>query len=298
MSSTHYEEIEARSAINAVQRMPFKWSLNPYQGCVHGCHYCYARRYHHYRDLDAGEDFSSIIFVKRNLPVVLRHELRRPSWEFERVAIGTATDPYQPIEGRYRLTRQCLAAFADHSNSIGLITKGSLIVRDVDILSDLAAGPSASVCFSITTLRPELWRTIEPGTPPPRQRLRAMQMLVQAGVPAGVLISPILPGITDDMLNLREVVHAAVDHGASFIGSKILYLQPGTKEHYLAFIQEDYPHLLAEYRRLYPGPFLPKVFQARLHKSVSSLKADLGYQDEPAPEPRRPRQLSLKFVDK
>lgn len=296
MSATHYQEIEARSAINAVKGMPFKWSLNPYQGCLHGCHYCYARRYHSYKDLNAGDDFTGEIFVKRNIAAVLRQELRRPSWVFERVAIGTATDPYQPIEGRYRLTRSCLEAFSDHGNPISLVTKGSLIVRDVDLLSDLSSGPTASVCFSITTLQPELWRKIEPGTPPPLQRLRAMETLVLAGVRAGVLISPILPGITDGLANLREIVNAAVDHGAEFIGSKILYLQPGTREHYLEFLQDEYPHLMAEYRRLYPGPFSPKKFQDRLHGSVAGLKAELTFQDQPLPKARRPHQLTLEFV--
>lgn len=296
MRNAHYEEIQARSAINAVKGMPFKWSINPYQGCVHGCHYCYARRYHSYKELNASEDFTGIIFVKRNIASVLRQELRRPSWVFERVAIGTATDPYQPIEGRYRLTRQCLAAFADHSNPVSLVTKGSLIVRDVDLLADLSAGPTASVCFSITTLKPDLWKVIEPGTPPPLQRLKAMGTLVSAGVRAGVLISPILPGITDNMENLQEVVRAAVDHGAQFVGSKILYLQPGTREHYLGFVEDEYPHLLKEYRRLYPGPFAPKRFQEVLHGSVAELKADYGFEDQPVPEPRRPRQLTLEFV--
>ena len=151
MGSIHYEEIEARSAINRAKGMPFKWSLNPYKGCVHGCHYCYARRYHNFLDLDANE-FESVIFIKANLPHVLRQELRRTSWVGDEVAIGTATDPYQPIEGRYQLTRKYLQAFADHSNPVALITKGTLIVRDADILSDLAGRGGCTVCFSITTL--------------------------------------------------------------------------------------------------------------------------------------------------
>lgn len=296
MDSIIYQETEIRSAINSVRGMPFKWSLNPYQGCVHGCHYCYARRYHEYRELNASEDFTGIIFVKTNIEPVLRQELRRPGWLFERVAIGTATDPYQPIEGRFQLTRACLRAFADHGNPVGLVTKGTLIVRDVDVLAELSRGPTANVCFSLTTMDSDLWRKIEPGTPNPWQRLRAMKVLVEAGVRAGVLISPILPGLTDSPENLRQVVQAAIDHGAQFIGSKVLYLQQGTKAHYLSFLGLEYPRLLAEYRRLYPGPFAPKRFQDQLQMSVSELKESAGYQDRPMPESRRPRQLTLEIL--
>ena len=256
MGSIHYEEIEARSAINRVMGMPFKWSLNPYKGCVHGCHYCYARRYHNFLDLDASE-FESVIFIKANLPHVLRQELRRTSWVGDEVAIGSATDPYQPIEGRYQLTRKCLQAFADHSNPVALITKGTLIVRDVDVLSDLADRGGCTVCFSITTLDHERWPQLEPGTPPPGQRLRAMQKLVDSGVRAGVLLSPVIPGITDDLANLEAVVRSAADHGAQFLGTRILYLQPGTREHFRSFLKSEYPTLLAEYRRLFPGFLCP-----------------------------------------
>jgi DNA repair photolyase len=291
----HYEEINCSSAINPVQGMPFRWSLNPYKGCVHGCQYCYARRYHGFLDLNAGRDFSSVIFVKANLPGVLRGELRRPSWKREQVALGTATDPYQPIEGRYRLTRACLQAFADHANPVSLVTKGTLIVRDRDVLADLAAGPGCTVVFSLTTLDRDLWLQLEPGTPSPRQRLAAMQKLVRAGVRAGVLIAPVLPGLTDDRDSLERLVQAAADHGAHFLGARTLYLQPGTREHFLGFLRSRYPELLQEYRRLYPGAYTPKRFQESVQRSVAALKERAGLYDRP-PEPNRAmRQLDLSW---
>jgi DNA repair photolyase len=291
----HYEEMSCSSAINRVQGMPFRWSLNPYKGCVHGCHYCYARRYHSFMDLNAGPDFSSVVFVKANLPVVLRQELRRPSWKREEVAVGTATDPYQPIEGRYRLTRACLQAFADHANPISLVTKGTLIVRDTDLLADLAAGPGCTVVFSLTTLDRDLWQQLEPGTPPPLQRLAAMRRLAEAGVRAGVLIAPVLPGLTDERRSLEALVHAAAEHGARFLGARILYLQPGTREHFLGFLRQSYPALLSEYQRLYPGAYTPKRFQESVHATVVELKKDVGLQDQPATPNRAGQQLTLSL---
>ena len=298
MPAAHYEEVTARSAINRVSGMPFKWSLNPYQGCVHGCHYCYARRYHAFKDLNAGQDFSGVIFVKTNIARVLREELRRPTWTREEVAIGTATDPYQPIEGRYRLTRACLEAFADHGSPVSLVSKGTLIVRDLDLLARLAAGPGCTVVFSITTLDRDLWLKLEPGTPPPDKRLWAMQRLVEAGVRAGVLIAPVLPGLTDGPRQLEAVVRAAAGHQAQFLGARILYLQPGTREHFLGFLQAEYPGLLAEYRRLFPGAYTPKPFQDEIRSTVAEFKKQYRLVDRPAPAPQVIHQLSLVGVER
>lgn len=293
LRGVHYEEIEASSALNRVKGMPFDWSLNPYQGCVHGCHYCYARRYHGFLELDAGRDFESIIFVKTNLVRLLRQEMRRPSWVGDQVSIGTATDPYQPIEGRYRLTRGALQAFLDHKNPVSMVTKGTLIVRDVDVLSDLARGPGASVCFSMTTLDPERWRQLEPGTAPPRQRLRALATLAEAGVRAGVLLAPIVPGLTDDPASLEAVVGAAADHGARFLGTRTLHLRSGTREHFLSFLQQEHPELLAEYRRLFPGPYAPKRYQEELTERVAELKDHYQVVDTPGPPQRAIQQLTF-----
>ena len=291
-----YHEIECKSALNKVEGMGFGWSLNPYQGCAHGCHYCYARRYHAYRDLDPGRDFEIELFVKTNVAAVLRRELRRRSWVGDLVAIGTATDPYQPVEGRYRLTRGCLEALADHNNPASLVTKGTLIVRDIDVLASMAAGSGVTVVFSLTTLDPGLWQRLEPGTPPPGQRLRAMASLVKAGVRAGVLLAPVLPGLTDDPANLEGLVSAAAAHGAQFLGAQVLYLKGGTREHFLGYLRRHHPQLLANYQRLFPGSYSPKRFQQQLQASVTQLKESYQLVDTPATPKRSVRQLSL-FAD-
>lgn len=294
-----YEEIACRSAVNRVKGMPFRWSLNPYRGCVHGCHYCFARRYHAYYDLNAGDDFTNIIFVKTNVATVLSEELSRRSWRREVVSVGTATDPYQPIEGKYRLTRGCLEAFVDWSSPIALVTKGTLIVRDVDVLAELSKRAECTVCFSIITTDTQLARELEPGTPPPVQRFRALRRLTDAGVNAGVLLAPVLPGITDDTASIEAVVATASESGARFLSVSMLNLKPGTKEHYLEFIETRYPHLSADYGRLFQGPYAPAWVVADMKRRVADVKAGLGMAERPdreGAEPQQPRQLKLAVL--
>ena len=281
MERVHYEEVEAKNALNRVANMGFAWSLNPYRGCVHGCHYCFARRYHSLYDLDPSKDFTSVIIVKTNLPEVLRRELSRPSWRNQTVAIGTATDPYQPIEGKYRITRCCLEAFRDYYTPISLVTKGTMVVRDADVLSDLTRMSGCTVCFSFTTLDQDLWLKLGAGTPPPKKRLEAMEKLVLSGISAGVLLAPVVPGITDTQANLEEVARAASEHGARFLGTNVLYLKEGTKEHFMGFLQQAYPDLVETYQRLYPASYAPKGLQDRLRLRVQGLKDiyDLGDRD-------------------
>ena len=292
----HYEEVQCRSALNRVKGMDFQWSLNPYRGCVHGCHYCFARRYHSYFDLDAGSDFTSVIFVKENVAEVLSHELSRRSWRRETVALGTATDPYQPIEGKYRLTRQCLEAFAAWRSPVSVVTKGTMAVRDTDVMSDLERNAGCTVCFSVTTLDEELWRKLEPGTPPPAKRLEVMQRLVEAGVNAGVALAPIIPGLTDTAENMEAVSRAAAERGARFLWGSTLYLKPGTKEHFLEFLGQEYPYLAAGYRQLYPGAYASRLVQNDIQTRVEELKAANGLAERrsrrPAPQPK---QLELAF---
>ena len=292
-----YEEVACKSVLNRVKGMGFKWSINPYKGCVHGCHYCYARRYHAFIDLNASEDFTGVILVRANAPEVLRRELARRSWKREAVALGTATDPYQPIEGRYRITRGILEALRDYRTPVSIVTKGTMIVRDIDVLVDLAGRAGASVCMSISTLDRDTWRRLEPGTAPPWQRLRAVQRLSDAGIEAGVLIAPIVPGITDTSDHLRELVKSAADHGARFVGSRVLALQGSVKDHFLGFMREEYPALLAEYRRLFPGANADRDYASATVGYVDGLRRLYRVGERTARETIRPadqaRQLSL-----
>ena len=206
MPTARVIEIECKSVLNRVAGMGFKWSVNPYRGCAHGCHYCFARRYHGFLDLNPSSDFSGMVYAKVNAAQVIRNELRKPSWKREAVTIGTATDPYQPIEGKYRITRSILRELVDHHTPFGIVTKGPMIVRDVDILAEAAQREGCNVCFSVTTLDRELARDLDPGTAPPMQRLKALERLREEGVTAGVLIAPVVPGLTSDLKTLEGVV--------------------------------------------------------------------------------------------
>lgn len=299
MARVEYVETECKSAINRVSGMPFGWSLNPYVGCAHACQYCYARAYYRIAEHgDAGRDFETRILVKANLPTVLRRELRRPSWRHETVAIGTGTDAYQPAEGRFRLTRRALEAFRDHANPIGLVTKSPLILRDRDVLADLAAVAKVRIFFTITTVDLALWRTLEPGTANPFKRLAVMGRLVDAGVPAGVLLAPILPGITDSVESIEAVAQAARDHGAMWFGSSALRLRPIVKEHYLGFVEDEFPELLERYQRAYAFTNAPQAYQDALTARVEKIRERYGFgeasprgsgfADPPAPAPILP----------
>ena len=282
---TRYVEIQAKSVLNAVQGMGFRWSVNPYRGCVHGCHYCFARRYHRYLDLGTGEDFTGVILVKVNAVAVLRAELSRPGWQRATVAVGTATDPYQPIEGRYRLTRGILEALADARTPTSVVTKGPMVIRDRDVLAAVRDRAGVSVCVSLTTLDPDRWRRLEPGTAPPRQRLRAVAALAAAGIPVGVLLAPIVPGLTTDRANLEAVVRGAAEHGAAFLGAGVLHLEPGVREHFDGFLCAEAPGLLPLYRRLYPGTRAPAGVEQSLGAAVADLRRRYGLADRPVAVP-------------
>jgi DNA repair photolyase len=280
MTRPEYREIPCKSALNRVSGMPFRWSLNPYRGCLHGCHYCYARATHPYLGLNADDDFETKIVVKTNMVEVLRQELSKPSWTRERVAIGTATDAYQPCEGRYRLTRRCLETLSDHDTPVSIVTKATLILRDLDLLAELAQGPGATVYFTITTLESELWRVIEPGTPPPLKRLQVMNRLSEAGVPCGVFLAPILPGITDAAASIDAVAAAAKAHGAASFGSAVLRLARQVKEHYLAFVSETFPDLLPRYERAYAGTNISADYQTAIERRVAQVRERHGFVED------------------
>src|SRR5438874_1005761 len=229
--AVQYDESPCRSALNRVRGMPFAWSLNPYMGCVHRCTFCYVRAFERRADRPSDARYGTSIRVKVNVAQVLARELARPGWKRESVAVGAATDPYQPAEGKYRLTRGCIQAFA-------------------------AARAEVDITFSVPTLDADIWRKTEPGTAPPRQRLRALRLLVDAGIDVGVGMAPILPGLSDDPALLAEVVRAARDAGATGVWCNILYLRPGTREHFLDNLARDWPALLPRYEEIYRrGPY-------------------------------------------
>ncbi len=271
-----YQEIRCRSALNRVEGMPFRWTLNPYRGCTHGCHYCFARRYQTQLELNADDDFASVILVKTNFVEVLRRELDRPDWKHELAALGTATDPYQPIEGRYRLTRGCLEALAAHHNSVGVVTKGPMVVRDRDVLQEIGRHASCSVHLSVPTVDEDAWRTLEPGTAHPLQRLRAVRALVDAGIDAGVLMAPLVPGFSTQPGKIERTIKAIADSGARSIGAMVLYLEGGTRDHFMRFLTREYPALTNRYDQLYASKYAPKDYLARVQDVVGLLKARYG----------------------
>src|SRR5918994_5983631 len=277
MARPEYRELPCKSALNRVSGMPFRWSLNPYRGCVHACHYCYARATHPYLGLNADEDFATKIVIKANMPEVLRQELGRRTWTRERVAIGTATDAYQPCEGRYRLTRRCLEALRDFATPVSIVTKSTLILRDRELLAALAQGPGVTVYFTITTLDPDCWRVIEPGTPSPHKRLEVMRRLSEAGIPCGVFLAPILPGITDSSESIEAVAAAARSHGAASFGSAVLRLAPDVKEHYFGFIAETFPDLVPRYERAYAGTSISPDYQTAIARRLARVREHYGF---------------------
>jgi DNA repair photolyase len=271
-----YQEIRCRSALNRVHGMPFKWTLNPYRGCTHGCHYCFARRYQSQLELDAGDQFASLIFVKTNFVERLAHELDRPTWKREMVALGTATDPYQPIEGTYRLSRGVLERLAMAANPVGIVTKGPMVVRDRDVLQELSARAECRVYLSVPTVDEDAWRRLEPGTAHPLKRLRAVRALVDAGIDAGVLMAPIVPGLTSQPAKLERTVKAIADSGARSVGAMVMHLEAGTREHFMGFLGREFPELAERYGHLYAAKYAPPAYVKRVQEMVGVLKARYG----------------------
>jgi DNA repair photolyase len=295
--AVEYREEPCRTALNRVKGMPFDWSLNPYMGCAHRCTFCYVRAFELRADRPADDRYGRAIRVKVNVAEVLRRELARPSWRGDVVAIGAATDPYQPAEGRYRLTRSCLEALADAHNPFSLITRGPMVLRDVDVLQQAARVAEVGVSFSIPTLDEHVWRRTEPGTASPLQRLRALRALVDAGIKGSVSMAPILPGLSDRPEQLAEVVRAARDAGATGIWANLLYLKPGTREHFLDGLARDFPEQVARYEQLYAGrAYLPKAVTEPVRSQVAQLRRTYGIADrrlERLSPPPNPEQLAL-----
>lgn len=303
--AARYQEIRCRSALHRVQGMPFRWTVNPYRGCTHACHYCFARRYQTQLELGVDDDFSSLIFVKVNFADVLRRELNRPTWSRELVAFGTATDPYQPIEGHYRLSRRTLEALIAGRTPAGLVTKGPMVVRDVDLLQELTATTrGSSVCISVPTVDEAAWRALEPGTAPPLQRLRAVRTLVDAGVEAGVLMAPLVPGFSTSPAKIEATIKAIADHGARFVGANLLFLDGGTRDHFMRFLEREFPALTAQYQQLYASKYAPKDYAENVKKTVGLLRARYGLTggsrerepgDQPSEGPTMVREVQARL---
>ncbi|HJR96055.1 MAG TPA: radical SAM protein [Gaiellaceae bacterium] len=283
-----------KSALTQVKGMPFRWSLNPYMGCVHRCTFCYVRHFEQRADRPSDDRYGRSIRIKSNVAEILRCELARPSWQREEVALGTATDPYQPAEGRFRLTRACLTELDSAWTPFSIVTRGPLVVRDIDLLQQASARAGAQVFFSLPTLDERVWRTTEPGTAPPASRLEAIRRLAAAGVDVGVGMAPILPGLSDDPAQLEAVVDAARAAGARGIWASVVHLRPGVREHFLEALARDWPEQVARYEAL---------FANRAYLSAATTKPMLepvrrATRSTPSPtrRPRRestPRQLQL-----
>lgn len=273
-------EVLARTVINqvpAASRMPFRWTINPYRGCTHACRYCFARNTHTYLDLDAGRDFDTQIVVKVNTPELVRRELAAPSWRGEHVAMGTNVDCYQRAEGRYRLMPGVLAALRDAANPFSILTKGSLILRDLPLLTQAAQVTDVSTAVSVGFTDPTLWRAVEPGTPSPARRLDVVRTLNTAGVRCGVLMAPILPFLGDSPDQLDQTVRAIAGAGAASVTPIVLHLRPGAREWYLGWLESFRPDLLAGYRRLYrSGAYADRDYQRGITEQVRALAERYG----------------------
>ena len=297
LTDVEYAEVQCKSALNPVKNMGFGWSLNPYTGCEHRCAFCYVRAFELRADRPFDDQYGRTVRVKVNVAAVLRSELSRKSWKKEMVVVGAATDPYQPAEGRYRLTRQCLEALRDHSNPASIITRGPMIVRDVDVMAALARRARFHVTFSIPTLDDDVWRKTEPGTAHPRQRLRALEKLVTAGIDAGVGMAPILPGLSDRPEQLEKVVVAARAAGATGLWAGMLHLKDGTREHFMTVLARHWPELVPRYESAYrERAYLPPAFgEATLHE-VARLRGRHAVSDRRTvvlQPPAAPEQLSF-----
>ena len=299
MAGAEVQEIYCKTLLNRIDipSFPFQWTLNPYRGCRHACRYCYARPTHEFLGLDAGKEFEQRIFAKVNAPEVLRQELRRPKWKNEAIAIGTASDPYEPAEMEYRLTRRILQVLCEFRTPASITTKGVLVRRDVDVLQELGRVADVRVNFSVGSIDERVWKLTEPGAPSPVARLEAMQFLVENGINAGVMMAPLLPGISDSTESIYDVAEAAAAHGARFIGANVLFLKPGSKEWFMPMLKETYPHLAPGYAKLYAKTYAPRDYTSSVMKVVDQARRSVGLASmEPTKSmdaPQRQLQLAL-----
>ncbi|WP_172386250.1 Rv2578c family radical SAM protein [Streptomyces sp. MNP-20] len=288
-----FHEVRARSIVNRVpgaSRMPFEWTVNPYRGCTHACVYCFARKTHSYLDLDTGLGFDSQIVVKVNAPDLLRRELTSPRWHGDHIAMGTNVDCYQRAEGRYRLMPGIIEALRAHANPFSILTKGTLILRDLDLLRRAAAVTDVGISVSVGFLDEALWRTVEPGTPAPARRLEVVRTLTEHGIGCGVLMAPVIPFLGDHPDQLRATVRAVARAGATSVTPLVLHLRPGAREWFMEWLGHHHPHLVRRYERLYAeGAYAPKWYQRRVTRQVHELAEEFGIGPSRAGDARRIR---------
>ncbi|MDT0454320.1 Rv2578c family radical SAM protein [Streptomyces sp. DSM 41527] len=275
-----FHEVRARSIVNRVpgaSRMPFEWTVNPYRGCSHACVYCFARKTHSYLDLDTGQDFDSQIVVKVNAPELLRRELAGRRWRGDHIAMGTNVDCYQRAEGRYQLMPGIITALRDYANPFSILTKGTLILRDLALLQQAAEVTDVGISVSVGFLDRELWRTVEPGTPAPERRLNVVRTLTAHGIPCAVLMAPVIPFLGDAPEQLRATVRAIADAGAGSVTPLVLHLRPGAREWFLSWLEHHHPHLVHRYRTMYgDGAYAPTWYQRRITRQVHEYAAEFG----------------------
>jgi DNA repair photolyase len=288
----NFHEVRAKSALNKVpgDYLPFNWTVNAFRGCIHACVYCFARNTHTYLDLDAGRDFEREIVVKVNVPELLRAELNKPSWKRELVAFGTNTDPYQWAEGKYKLMPPMIEALLETETPTSILTKSSLVTRDLDLYLELAEVADVSVNFSVPTLDEKIWRQTEPHTPHPRKRLEAVAAFNEAGIPSGVLIAPLMPGINDSPELVEEIVSIAEEAGATFVNGIALHLRPGVKEVFMSWLSAARPDLAPQYEDLYQDrAYAPNSERKRIGSLVRTpnLSHDPRYSRRARLEARR-----------
>jgi DNA repair photolyase len=301
---TQFYEVRAKTVINRVpeaSQVPFRWTINPYRGCSHACVYCFARPTHKYLDMNAGRDFEKQIIVKVNAPEVLRAQLARPSWKGEHIALGTNTDPYQWVEGRYKLMRGIWEAMRDAANPCSILTKSPLLLRDLDLMQQIAARTSMSANLSIPTLDEKAWRSTEPHTPSPRARIEAVAELNRAGIPTGVLIAPLMPGINDSPKQVEEIVRLCDEAGAVSIGGIALHLRGEVRTIFMDWLRAKRPDLVPRYEQMYRrSAYAPQHVRdrvARLTRTTDDWPRrylrDRHEMEMREREPAMPRQASL-----
>src|SRR4051812_20359982 len=270
---TRFYEVRAKSALNRVpeqSQVPFRWTINPYRGCSHSCVYCFARPTHKYLEFNAGRDFEREIVVKVNVPEVLRRELARPSWKGEHVALGTNTDPYQWVEGRYKLMPGIWEAFRDFRNPCSVLTKSPLLLRDLPLMKEVAEVAPIQASLSVPTLEEKAWRATEPHTPHPRARLEAVGELNRAGIPTGVLVAPLMPGINDAPEQVERILELCAEAGATHVGGIALHLRGDVRGIFMDWLRSQRPDLVTHYERLYArGAYAPPSERQRLAEMVS-----------------------------